>query len=147
MRVIKRKGYYYLQHSFRKKGKIITKELYLGTKIPEDIEKREEVFLRQYLKAEVFKKLDSIKTVYNHEWKRIPSSVQKKMLLDLSIEFTYNTNAIEGSAITLEETEELIRHRMAPHRDIRDIQETLGHSGLFFRIIKNPQTISNETIL
>jgi len=147
MRVIKRKGYYYLQHSFRKKGKIITKELYLGTEIPEDIEKREEVFLRQYLKAEVFKKLDSIKTVYKQEWKRIPSSIQKKMLVDLSIEFTYNTNAIEGSTITLEETEELIKHRMAPHKDIRDIQETLKHSELFFKIIKKPQSIANETIL
>jgi len=147
MRVIKRKGYHYLQHSFRKKGKIITKELYLGTKIPEDIEKREEVFLRQHLEAEVFKKLDSIKTAYKQEWKRIPPSVQKKMLVDLSIEFTYNTNAIEGSTITLEETEELIKHRMAPHKDIRDIQETLKHSELFFKIIKKPQPIANETIL
>ncbi len=147
MRVIHRNGYYYLQHSFRKEGKVVTRELYLGTEIPEDIEKRKEVFLRQHLEADVFKKLDSIKAAYGKEWKRIPPSVQKKMLVDLSIEFTYNTNAIEGSTITLEETEELIKHRMAPHKDIRDIQETLRHSELFFKIIKKPQPISNETIL
>ncbi len=147
MRITKRKRYYYLQHSFRKKGKVITKESYLGTEIPEDIEKRKETFLRQHLESEAFKKLDSIKTAYNQEWKRIPPSIQKKMLVDLSIEFTYNTNAIEGSTITLEETEELIKHRMAPHKDIRDIQETIRHSELFFRIIKRPEPISNETIL
>jgi hypothetical protein len=44
MRTIKRrKGgaeYFYLQHSFRKHGKVITKELYLGKKIPKNLEKR-----------------------------------------------------------------------------------------------------------
>jgi len=148
MRIIKRKGYYYyLQHSFRKKGRVVTKELYLGTKIPKDVEQRKEVFLRQYLKAEVFKQLDTIKKAYKHEWNRIPPSVQKKMLVDLSIEFTYNTNAIEGSPITFEETEELIKHHMAPHKDIRDIQETLNHSELFFKIIKKPQLVTNKTVL
>ncbi len=147
MRVIRRNGYYYLQHSFRKEGKVVTKELYFGTEIPEDIEKRKEAFLRQHLEADVFKKLDSIKAAYGREWKRIPPSVQKKILIDLSIEFTYNTNAIEGSTITLEETEELIKHRMAPHKDIRDIEETLRHSELFFKILKNPQPTTNETIL
>ena len=43
MRTIKRrKGkaeYFYLQHSFRKDGKVVTKELYLGKKIPDNIEK------------------------------------------------------------------------------------------------------------
>ena len=42
MRIIKReKGkaeYFYLQHSFRKNGKVVTKELYLGKKIPDNIE-------------------------------------------------------------------------------------------------------------
>ncbi len=146
MSIIKKNGYYYLRHSFRKKGRVVTKERYLGNEIPADIEKQKEEFLRQHMKG-VFEKLDRIKEAYSHEWKRIPPSVQKEMLIDLSIEFTYNTNAIEGSTITLEETEELIKHRMAPHKDIRDIQETLRHSELFFRIIKNPQPIESETIL
>jgi len=42
MRVLKRKKgnelYYYLQHSFRKEGKIITKEKYLGKSIPKNVE-------------------------------------------------------------------------------------------------------------
>ena len=32
------KRYFYLKHSFRKDGRIITKEKYLGTEIPSDIE-------------------------------------------------------------------------------------------------------------
>ena len=46
MRIFKRrKGkteYFYLQHSFRKSGKVVTKELYLGKKIPENIEEIKE---------------------------------------------------------------------------------------------------------
>ncbi len=42
MIIIKRKkgnqDYFYLKYSFRNNGKIITKEIYLGKKIPENIE-------------------------------------------------------------------------------------------------------------
>ena len=43
MRIIKRRkgkrDYFYLQHSFRKNRKVITKEKYIGIKIPKNIEK------------------------------------------------------------------------------------------------------------
>ena len=46
MRVIKRKKgngeYFYLQHSFRKGKKVVTKEAYLGKEIPENIEEIKE---------------------------------------------------------------------------------------------------------
>ena len=46
MRVIKRKKgnkeYFYLQHSFRKEKKVVTKEAYLGKEIPKNIEKIKE---------------------------------------------------------------------------------------------------------
>ena len=42
MRVIKRRkgnaDYYYLQHSYRREGKVITKERYLGKEIPNNLE-------------------------------------------------------------------------------------------------------------
>jgi hypothetical protein len=42
LRIIKReKGagvYYYLQHSYREEGKVVTKERYLGKTIPENVE-------------------------------------------------------------------------------------------------------------
>ena len=42
MRLVKRKKgneeYYYLQHSFRKKGKVITREKYIGKIVPNNIE-------------------------------------------------------------------------------------------------------------
>ena len=105
MRVLTRKKgkrtYYYLQHSFRKDGKVTTKEKYLGIKIPKDLEK-----LKQKLKSEeknlLYEKLKSIKENFQKEWKRYPDSIKVKEKEEIAIAFTYNTNAIEGSTITLE---------------------------------------------
>ena len=47
MRILKRKRYYYLQHSFRKEGKVITKEKYLGKEIPGNIEDIKKSFLEK----------------------------------------------------------------------------------------------------
>ena len=64
MRIIKRKKgkkeYFYLQHSFRKKGKVITKEKYLGKKIPKNISKIKQKFMRE-LQFGLYKKLEEIK--------------------------------------------------------------------------------------
>ncbi len=47
MKIIKKKSYYYLKHSYRKGKKIITKEKYLGKTIPKDIEKIKSAFLNR----------------------------------------------------------------------------------------------------
>ena len=64
MRIIKRKKgnkeYFYIQHSYRKKGRVITKERYIGIKIPKDIDKIKENFSRE-LKIDLYKKLEQIK--------------------------------------------------------------------------------------
>ena len=57
MRIIQRKNkYYYLQHSFRKKDKVITKEKYLGKKIPKNIEDIKSKMLKEI--DNVYKKLE-----------------------------------------------------------------------------------------
>ena len=43
MKIIKRKGgkqqYFYLKHDFRRGGKVVTKEKYLGAVVPNDIDR------------------------------------------------------------------------------------------------------------
>src|SRR3989338_8393844 len=106
MRIITRKKrnkkYFYLQHSLREGKKVITKEKYLGTEIPINIDEIMFAFKKEVQKN-VNRKLEAIKKNFQSEWKRIPESARKKELEEISIAFTYNTNAIEGSTITLEE--------------------------------------------
>src|SRR3989344_2654117 len=111
MRIITRKKgskkYFYLQHSLRKDKKVITKEKYLGTEIPQNINDITSIFKRE-IQEDINKKLEKIKKNFQVEWKRIPESAREKQLEEVSIAFTYNTNAIEGSTITLEEAREII---------------------------------------
>ncbi|NQV08715.1 hypothetical protein HQ529_02580, partial [Candidatus Woesearchaeota archaeon] len=131
MKIIKRKKgrneYFYLKHSFRKNRKIITKEKYLGKTIPKNIDKvKEQMFSEE--KKEIYKKLKSIKKDFQKEWEKYPKSVKEKEKEEIAIAFTYNTNAIEGSTITLEEAKEIIHDKIAPNKPLRDVKEAETHS-------------------
>ncbi len=150
MRIITRKKgtkrYFYVQHSFRKKGRVITKEKYLGTSIPKDVDIIIDKMKNQ-LREDNYKKLDKIKKHFQLEWKKLPPSVKEKEKEEISIAFTYNTNAIEGSTITLEETREIIQDKIAPNRSLRDIKETEAHSKVFLQMLNKKDGITNELLL
>ena len=147
MKLINRGNYYYLSNSFRAKGKVVYRERYIGKETPGNIEEMKENLLRECMQEDLFKRLNQIKKNFQKEWKRYPESIKKEMLVDLSIEFTYNTNAIEGSTVTLEETEGIIRRKIAPNRPIRDIQETISHSKVFFKALNEKEELSLKKIL
>jgi len=150
MRIFKRrKGkteYFYLQHSFRKNGKVVTKELYLGKDIPKNIEGIKEKIMLETKKA-LLNKLEKIKSSFQKEWKRYPESVKEKELHEIAIAFTYNTNAIEGSTITLEETRQILEDKIAPNKPLRDIRETESHAKVFLEMLKTTEKISKKLLL
>tara|TARA_B100001971_G_C18176995_1_gene530495 strand:- start:181 stop:1050 length:870 start_codon:yes stop_codon:yes gene_type:complete len=137
MNIVKKNGYYHLQFTFKKEGKTVSKEKYLGKSIPKNIEQIKEEFLRKVQGETLFRKLDKIKENYQKEWKRYPESIKKKIKEELTISFTYNTNAIEGSTITLEETRELIERKISPNKPIGDVQETVNHAKIFSGIMED----------
>lgn len=146
MRIIKRKTYFYLQHSFRRKNKVITKEAYLGIKMPKNIDEIKEKLLREY-KKELYEKLEKIKLNFQKEWNKIPNSIKQKELQEISIAFTYNTNKIEGSTITKEETREIIQNNIAPKKSLYDIKETEFHSKVFIDMLIKKEKITTELLL
>src|SRR3989344_7800614 len=143
---IKGKPYYYLEHSYREKGRIKKKEKYLGTEIPKNIEQITNLF-RSELEKNLYKKLELIKKDFQLEWKRIPESVKQKQKEEISIAFTYNTNAIEGSTITLEETRGIIHDKISPNKSLRDVRETEAHSEIFIKMLKKKEEITNALLL
>lgn len=136
-----KRTYYYLEHSYRKSKKVIKKEKYLGLKIPKNIEKIKIEFLKEF-QSDLNVKLNVIKDNFQKEWKKFPDSVKKRELEEISIAFTYNTNAIEGSKITLEETREIIKDKIAPNKPIRNIRETEAHNKVFLEMIEKKEKIS-----
>lgn len=150
MRILKRqkgKGeFYYLQHSFRKDGKVITREKYLGKEIPFDIEEIKKEFSKESEEL-LYDEMEKIRENFQKEWKRVPDDVKQKHLEEISIAFTYNTNAIEGSTITLEETREIIHDKIAPNKPLNDIKETEAHSRVFLEMLRKKGKISNDLLL
>lgn len=150
MKIITRKkgdkNYFYLKHSFRKGKKVITKEKYLGTKMPSDAGNIILNFKKEF-QDNINKKLEAIKKHFQSEWKRLPESVKEKELEEIAIAFTYNTNAIEGSAITLEEAREIIHDKISPNKPLRDVKETEAHSKVFLQMLKKNERITGELLL
>lgn len=147
MNIIKRnKVYYYLKYSFRKNGIVFTKEVYLGKKIPKTIEEIKEK-LKMELKEDKYKTLEKIKDNFQKEWKKLPSSVQEKEKEEIAIAFTYNTNSIEGSTITLAETREIIHDKIAPNKPLKDIKETEMHAKVFLEMLNKKEEITKELLL
>ena len=139
MRVIRRrKGkaeYFYLQHSFRKEGKVVTRELYLGREIPSNVEELKGR-LGQQAREVLDEKLKKMQGNFQKEWKRIPQSAKEKELREIAIAFTYNTNAIEGSTVTLEEVRLILEDKVAPNKPLRDIRETESHAAVFLQMLR-----------
>ncbi len=150
MRILERKKgkkkYFYIQHSFRKNKKVITKEKYLGANVPKNIEKIKAEFKKEVQK-DMYDKLESIRKSFQREWKNLPASIKRKQKEEISIDFTYNTNAIEGSTISLEEAREIIHNKIAPNKPLRDIKEAEAHSKVFIEMLNKKEKITNSLIL
>jgi Fic family protein len=150
MRIIKRKKgqtqYFYLQHSYRKEGKVITRELYLGKKIPDNIEEIKMKLMHAPHEALV-EKLEKIRKEFQKEWKKTPPSAKDRELREIAIVFTYNTNAIEGSTVTLEETRLILEDRIAPNKPLRDVRETESHAAVFVDMLNTEEEVSEHLLL
>jgi len=72
---------------------------------------------------------------------------KKKELKEISIAFAYNSNAIEGSTITLEEVRGIIQENIAPNKPLKDIKEIENHNKIFLGMLKKKERITNSLIL
>src|SRR3989338_8431291 len=107
-RIVSGKTYYYLEHSMRKEGKVVNKTRYLGDKIPEDIERLKKDFMIELSKERWFSDFEKINAKYQKEQKIMPPSARVKERQTFAVKFTYNTQKIEGSSLSLRETSNLL---------------------------------------
>jgi len=140
------KKYFYLKHSTRINGNVVTKEQYIGCELPATIAVLQQQFLKTF-KLPLYEKFDAIRSHFQKEWNTIPSVLHPKEMEELAILFTYNTNAIEGSTITLDETRAIIQQHLAPHKSLRDIHETESNVKVFLHMLSTPQDYSLRLLL
>lgn len=129
---------YYLVKTFREKGKVKKKSIFLGTdlnsiqleKLKEDatIELGEIDFEKVLSKKEV-KEFDEIKNKLNIA---IESFYPESFYQHFLTEYTYDSNAIEGSSLTLEETNNVLFEEISPkNKPLKHVQEAKNHKNAY----------------
>jgi len=144
--VKRRKGnqdYYYLYHDSKKGKQRKQLEVYLGKEIPKDIEERKRQFALDMERQDWLSKLEKINKNFRESQKGIPKSAQQKELESFSVRFTYNTQRIEGSTLTLRDTALLLEDGLSPsNRPRSDITEAETHQKLFLEIMRQKDELS-----
>ncbi len=150
MRILKRRkgnlDYFYLQHSFRENGKVITKEKYLGATLPRNIDEIKREF-RKKAQPDFYDRFEAIKKNFQKDWGKLPESIKEQQKKELAITFTYNTNAIEGSTISEAEVRGIILDKVSPKKSLRDINETETHNAVFLELLGQGRPITNPLLL
>jgi Fic family protein len=142
------KTYYYLSHTYREKGKVKYREVYLGTKQPRNLEKIKKKFLLSIYSEKWFSQFDRINLAYRKDLRRQPIEIKVKETETFAVKFTYNTSKIEGSKLTLRETGELLENGISPKgRPIRDIKEAEAHKKVFYEAIAYSKDLSLSVVL
>jgi Fic family protein len=142
-KVVKGQTYHYLEHSMREGKKVQKKEIYLGRKIPSNIEEMKKNLLDSIYKEKWYADVDRIKKNISKNQKIMPKSVKEKELENFAINFTYDTQRIEGSTLTRRETADLLERGIAPkNKPMKDAQEAEAHRDLFFEILRSKKDLS-----
>ena len=145
---IKDQIYYYLEHSIRKGKQVKKKEIYIGKKIPQNIEQLKRNLLDDIYKERWYADVDRIKQRFSKEHRTMPKSAREKQLQNFAISFTYDTQRIEGSTLTLRETADLLEKGITPkNRPIRDVKEAEAHRDLFYEILDLKNDLSLQMVL
>ena len=143
------KKYYYRVLNARIGDKFKKKRIYLGVDLKEkEIKDKEEKadkelsILSSLLTKEEIKSLEKIKNEFKKE--SIPYDNRYESFVSL---FTYDSTAIEGNTLSLEETSFLLfENRVPKTRLLREINETLNHKKAFDKMLEYNGDINKEVI-
>jgi Fic family protein len=147
-RRIGNEDFFYLEHTMRVKDKVEKKEKYLGKAVPKDIEKIKQEFFHEIFKEKWYSLLNKIKKNFSGEYLKFPQTAKEKYFENFLIKFTYNTNRIEGSTLTLRDTANLLKEGISPrNRPVRDIKEAESHKKVFYDMLNYTKELNLNIVL
>ena len=147
-KVIREQEYYYLEHTFREKDAVKKKTIYIGKTVPKDVEKLKREFLTEIYKKKWLLSIDKIKENHAKEMKSMPESLKEKYMETFAIKFTYDTQRIEGSKLTLKETADLLERGITPKaKPLSDSKEAEAHKKVFSLVLEYEKDLSLQVVL
>lgn len=147
-----KKKKYYLVHSYRENGKVKRISRYLGSDLTagrlEELREKAEKHILEEMKERSILEFELTKKEIE-QFKRLerPIEINHLQAIDwkrFTEDFTYNTNAIEGSTIALSEVKELLRGEEKP--EDADEKETVNVAKAVDYVRKTKERISVKLI-
>lgn len=147
-RIVGKQAYYYLEHAVRENSGVRKREKYLGKRLPKNIEELKKEFLSEIYREKWHPMLDDIKKNFSEEVRRTSKTARKKETETFAIRFTYDTQRIEGSKLTLRETADLLERGVTPKaKPVEDMKEAESHKKLFYEMMRHRKELSQQTVL
>ena len=120
----------------------------MGTVLPKNIDEIKKTFLQEIYQEKWYALFDRIKQGFSSELQVTPKSIQEKELHTFMIKFTYDTQKIEGSTLTLRETANLLEKGITPkEKPLRDIKEAEAHKTVFYEMLQCTKDLSLDLVL
>lgn len=103
---------------------------------------------KEFLGESQLNELEKIKKDFNKKLKKLDKKLIEDMFKDFKTFYIYNTNAIEGNTITLQETNLLLNENKSPDgRDLREIYDHINEKETFDFILAGKPAINGELII
>ena len=166
LKTINGRKYLYAEHSFRlpdgkikKISKLIQREEDKNNKevknyfLKKQIEFYQDYALKAYkadsiLTKEQIKELESIKIEYRKIIKSFTKNQIKDILDRFTVNFTYESNAIEGNSLTLKDVTLILGENVVPkNKDLREVYETRNTREAHELLFKNKVKINIKDII
>jgi Fic family protein len=145
---MKNRTYYYLEHSIWVDGNVRKKEKYLGPKLPKNIDELKKAFLFKIYEEKWYPLFDKIKKNYSKELKKMAKVSKEKEMESFMIKFTYDTQRIEGSTLTLRETADLLERDITPKaKSLVDVKKAEAHKKVFYEMLQYEKDLSYQIML
>jgi len=138
---------FYLARSYRQGKKVRKDRVYLGTGLG-----KEELALRREVARKQLEGRERLAGQWEIAFGRVEAKARKARLGKREWEkfvedFTYNSNAVEGSAITRREVKEILRENQWPGKKKEDIAEAYGVARAAEMLMERKEHISLPFIL
>lgn len=135
-------------HSYRWDGRLRRRQLYLGSVLPTNAGRRARDLEHQVWEETWFRLFDRIRNGYRDYQAQLPRPNREEELRAFVLEFTYDTNRIEGSTLTLDDTRKVLELGITPaSKPLRDVEETRRHAEVAGRLLSTPEPIDLAHLL
>ena len=158
---IQNKPYFYLSEQIRVRGKYKKIQVYLGKNIPKDLTKfcfklavKEKEFIKKHINElfvleDVFdkdqiEKIENLRIDLKYKMFNLSASRLEQIWIRYAVQFIFESNAIEGSKLSQEEVNSIIKKRYIKKTIERKEIKEVKNSITAFNLIKNNKFKLNQ---